>query len=167
VDCGTLSSNLLESELFGYSKGAFTGAHDNKEGIFSLANGGTIFLDEISNISLAVQGKLLRFLETREFLPLGATTPCQVNIRLIFATNKNLQDMVAEGSFREDFYYRIDVYPILLPQRTPPSNPSAWEPWTILPNHLRPMNSEPRLSRHCPAIWLRRRQPLRRKKRLM
>jgi len=115
VDCGTLSSNLLESELFGYSKGAFTGADDNKEGIFSLANGGTIFLDEISNISLAVQGKLLRFLETREFLPLGATTPCQVNIRLIFATNKNLQSMVAEGSFREDFYYRIDVYPILLP----------------------------------------------------
>ena len=115
VDCGTLSSNLLESELFGYSKGAFTGAHDNKEGIFSLANGGTIFLDEISNIGLAVQGKLLRFLETREFLPLGAGTPCQVNIRLIFATNKNLQGMVAEGSFREDFYYRIDVYPILLP----------------------------------------------------
>ena len=115
VDCGTLSSNLLESELFGYSKGAFTGADDNKEGIFSLANGGTIFLDEISNISLAVQGKLLRFLETREFLPLGAGTPSQVNIRLIFATNKNLQGMVAEGSFREDFYYRIDVYPILLP----------------------------------------------------
>ena len=115
VDCGTLSSNLLESELFGYSKGAFTGADDNKEGIFSLANGGTIFLDEISNISLEVQGKLLRFLETREFLPLGAGTPSQVNIRLIFATNKNLQGMVAEGSFREDFYYRIDVYPILLP----------------------------------------------------
>jgi len=115
VDCGTLTSNLLESELFGYTKGAFTGAHDNKEGIFSLANGGTIFLDEISNISLAVQGKLLRFLETREFLPLGAGIPSRVNVRLIFATNKNLQDMVAEGSFREDFYYRIDVYPILLP----------------------------------------------------
>jgi DNA-binding NtrC family response regulator len=115
VDCGTLSSNLLESELFGYTKGAFTGAHDNKEGIFSLANGGTIFLDEISNISLGVQGKLLRFLETREFLPLGAGIPSQVNVRLIFATNKNLQDMVADGSFREDFYYRIDVYPILLP----------------------------------------------------
>jgi DNA-binding NtrC family response regulator len=115
VDCGTLSNNLLESELFGYVKGAFTGADNNKEGIFKLANGGTIFLDEISNISLEVQGKLLRFFETREFLPLGATAPIQVDIRLIFATNKNLQEMVAKGSFREDFYYRIDVYPILIP----------------------------------------------------
>ncbi len=115
VDCGTLSSNLLESELFGYMKGAFTGADKNKEGIFKLADAGTIFLDEISNIGIEVQGKLLRFLETREFLPLGARTPSQVNIRLIFATNKNLQEMVADGSFREDFYYRIDVYPILLP----------------------------------------------------
>jgi len=115
VDCGTLSHNLLESELFGHTKGAFTGAHDNKEGIFKLADGGTIFLDEISNISLEVQGKLLRFLETREFLPLGASAPLPVNVRLIFATNKNLQQMVAEGTFREDFYYRIDVYPILLP----------------------------------------------------
>ncbi len=115
VDCGTLSSNLLESELFGYMKGAFTGADNDKEGIFKLADRGTIFLDEISNISLEVQGKLLRFLETREFLPLGARKPVQVDIRLIFATNKNLQEMVADGSFREDFYYRIDVYPILLP----------------------------------------------------
>jgi DNA-binding NtrC family response regulator len=115
VDCGTLSSNLLESELFGYTKGAFTGAQDDKAGIFGRANNGTVFLDEISNISLKVQGKLLRFLETREFLPLGGTTSSKVNIRLIFATNKNLQEMVARGAFREDFYYRIDVYPILLP----------------------------------------------------
>lgn len=115
VDCGTLSSNLLESELFGYMKGAFTGADSDKEGIFKLADRGTIFLDEISNIGLEVQGKLLRFLESRDFLPLGARTPLKVNIRLIFATNKNLQEMVADGSFREDFYYRIDVYPILLP----------------------------------------------------
>jgi DNA-binding NtrC family response regulator len=116
VDCGTLSSNLLESELFGYKKGAFTGAENDKEGILKLADGGTVFLDEISNISPEVQGKLLRFLETREFLPLGARIPLQVDIRFIFATNKNLQEMVTEGSFREDFYYRIDVYPILLPQ---------------------------------------------------
>jgi DNA-binding NtrC family response regulator len=115
VDCGTLSSSLLESELFGHTKGAFTGAHDKKDGIFKLADGGTIFLDEISNIGLEVQGKLLRFLETREFLPLGAGVATTVDVRLIFATNKNLQQMVAEGSFREDFYYRIDVYPILLP----------------------------------------------------
>jgi DNA-binding NtrC family response regulator len=115
VDCGTLSNNLLASELFGYMKGAFTGADKDKEGIFKLANRGTIFLDEISNISLEVQGKLLRFLETREFLPLGARKPLKVDIRIIFATNKNLKDMVTDGSFREDFYYRIDVYPILLP----------------------------------------------------
>ncbi len=115
VDCGTLSDNLLESELFGYVKGAFTGAHKDKDGIFRLAHQGTVFLDEISNISLEVQGKLLRFLEEREFLPLGGTSVRKVDIRLIFATNKNLRDMVAEGSFREDFYYRIFVYPINLP----------------------------------------------------
>jgi len=115
VDCGTLSRHRLESELFGHTKGAFTGAHKSKEGILSLADGGTIFLDEISNISLEVQSKLLRFLEMREFLPLGGTSPKKVDIRLIFATNKNLETMVNEGAFREDFYYRIFVYPIMLP----------------------------------------------------
>ena len=115
VDCGTLSENLLESELFGYAKGAFTGAHKDKVGIFRLAHRGTVFLDEISNINPEVQGKLLRFIETREFLPLGDTKTQQVDIRLIFATNKNLEEMVTDGSFREDFYYRIVVYPITLP----------------------------------------------------
>ncbi len=115
VDCGTLSDTLLESELFGYAKGAFTGAHNDKDGIFRLANGGTVFLDEISNISLNVQSKLLRFLENREFLPLGSTETQKVDVRLIFATNKNLEEMVGAGSFREDFYYRIFVYPIIIP----------------------------------------------------
>jgi DNA-binding NtrC family response regulator len=115
VDCATLTSNLLESELFGYTRGAFTGAARDKEGLFQLADQGTLFLDEIGNISLEVQGKLLRFLETREFWPLGATAPSKVDIRLIFATNKNLEDLVAAAGFREDFYYRIVVYPILLP----------------------------------------------------
>ncbi|MEN8243383.1 MAG: sigma-54 dependent transcriptional regulator [Thermodesulfobacteriota bacterium] len=115
VDCGTLAGNRLESELFGHVKGAFTSAHKSKEGILSLADSGTVFLDEISNISLAVQGKLLRFLETREFLPLGGTSPKKVDLRLIFATNTNLETMVNEGSFRQDFYYRIFVYPIMLP----------------------------------------------------
>ena len=115
VDCGTLSGNLLENELFGHNKGAFTGAHRQKKGIFSLANKGTVFLDEISNISLEVQAKLLRFLETREFLPLGGTSPEKVDVRLIFATNTHLEDKVSEGSFREDFYYRIHVYPIIIP----------------------------------------------------
>ncbi|MEW6078025.1 MAG: sigma-54 dependent transcriptional regulator [Thermodesulfobacteriota bacterium] len=115
VDCGTLKDNFLESELFGHVKGAFTGAHKEKTGIFQLAHQGTVFLDEISNISLEVQGKLLRFLETREFLPLGGTAIRKVDIRLIFATNKNLEEMVAAGQFREDFYYRIFVYPIHIP----------------------------------------------------
>ena len=115
VDCGTLSGNLLESELFGYEKGAFTGAFKNKVGIFKSADGGTVFLDEISNISPEVQGKLLRFLETREFLPLGATAKQKVNVRLIFATNRDLMEMVKEGAFRQDFYYRIFVYPIFTP----------------------------------------------------
>jgi DNA-binding NtrC family response regulator len=115
VDCGTLSETLLESELFGYTKGAFTGAHHDKDGIFKLADGGTVFLDEISNISLSVQSKLLRFLENREFLSLGSNKTQKVDVRLIFATNKNLEEMVEMGSFRQDFYYRIFVYPILIP----------------------------------------------------
>ena len=115
VDCGTLSGSLLESELFGFQKGAFTGADRDKEGIFSLAAGGTVFLDEISNTGPEVQGKLLRFMEQREFLPLGAGAVRKVDVRLIFATNQNLEEMVAAGTFRQDFYYRIQVYPILLP----------------------------------------------------
>ncbi len=115
VDCGTLSGSLLSSELFGHKKGAYTGAHTDKPGIFAKADGGTVFLDEISNIDLDVQGQLLRFLESREFIPIGSTTIRKVDIRLILATNKNLENMVADGLFREDFYYRIFVYPILLP----------------------------------------------------
>ena len=115
VDCGTISATLLESELFGHTKGAFTGAHRDKPGIFKVANGGTVFLDEIGNITVEVQAKLLRFLEGREFLPLGSTTMQTVDVRLILATNQDLKEMVSEGSFREDFYYRIFVYPIAMP----------------------------------------------------
>ena len=115
VDCGTISATLLESELFGHTKGSFTGAHRDKPGIFKVANGGTIFLDEIGNITVEVQAKLLRFLEGREFLPLGSTTTQTVDVRLILATNQDLKEMVSEGSFREDFYYRIFVYPIAMP----------------------------------------------------
>jgi len=115
VDCGTLSGNLLESELFGHAQGAFTGAHKEKEGIFKRADGGTVFLDEIGNIDLDVQGKLLRFLESREFIPVGHIAPQHVDIRLILATNQNLEAMVQSGRFRHDFYYRIFVYPIYLP----------------------------------------------------
>jgi DNA-binding NtrC family response regulator len=115
VDCGTLSVELLESELFGHVKGAFTGAVSNKQGIFEAADKGTVFLDEICNINLEIQGKLLRFIQEREFLPVGGTETKHVDIRLIFATNRDLEKMVADGTFREDLYYRLYVYPIQLP----------------------------------------------------
>ncbi len=115
VDCGTLSEGMLSSELFGHVKGAFTGAERDKPGIFKLADGGTVFLDEISNTTVEIQSRLLRFIETREFMPIGDTKIIKVDVRLIFATNKKLDKMVKEGRFREDFYYRIFVYPIAMP----------------------------------------------------
>ncbi|MGD8384665.1 MAG: sigma-54 dependent transcriptional regulator [Lysobacterales bacterium] len=115
VDCCSLSENLLESELFGHTKGSFTGAVSNKKGLLEVADGGSLFLDEIGNISLSTQAKLLRFIEEREFKAVGDTRTRTVNIRLITATNKDLEAMVADGSFRDDFYYRINVFPIEVP----------------------------------------------------
>jgi len=115
VDCTTLSEGLLESELFGHVKGSFTGAVSNKKGLFEVAEGGTLFLDEIGNISLATQAKLLRFIEEREFKAVGDTRTQALNVRLITATNKDLEAMVADGTFREDLYYRINIFPIELP----------------------------------------------------
>jgi transcriptional regulator with GAF, ATPase, and Fis domain len=115
VNCAALSGTLLESELFGHVKGAFTGAVHNKAGVFEVADHGTVFLDEICNINMEVQGKLLRFLQEREFVPLGGTQSKSVDVRLVFATNKDLKTMVANGALREDFYYRIFVYPISVP----------------------------------------------------
>jgi DNA-binding NtrC family response regulator len=115
VDCGTLSAELLQSDLFGHVKGAFTGAVAHKRGIMEAADRGTVFLDEICNVDLEVQGKLLRFIQEREFLPLGDTQVRKVDTRLVFATNRDLAKMVGEGTFREDLYYRLHVFPILLP----------------------------------------------------
>jgi DNA-binding NtrC family response regulator len=115
VDSGTLSSNLLESELFGHVRGSFTGAVTTKPGLFEVANHGTIFLDEIGNINLGVQGKLLRALQEHEILPIGGTKPKKVDARFIFATNRDLKEMVAEEKFRDDLYYRVFVFPIQLP----------------------------------------------------
>jgi len=115
VDCTSLSENLLESELFGHVKGSFTGAVTNKKGLFETADGGTLFLDEIGNISLTTQAKLLRFIEEREFKAVGDTRVQKVDVRLITATNKNLEGMVADDEFRDDLYYRINIFPIEIP----------------------------------------------------
>jgi len=115
VDCNTLSENLLESELFGHVKGAFTGAVAHKRGLFEIANNGTLFLDELGNIPLPTQAKLLRVLQEHEFKAVGDTRTQATNVRLIAATNADLKAMVAAGTFREDLYYRINVFPIQVP----------------------------------------------------
>ena len=112
VNCATLPKDLIESELFGHKKGAFTGAIANKVGKFSLADGGTIFLDEIGEIPIDLQSKLLRVLQEGEFDALGSTKTSKVDVRIIAATNRNLLEMVNEGKFREDLYYRLNVFPI-------------------------------------------------------
>jgi len=115
VDCNTLSENLLESELFGHVKGAFTGAVSSKRGMFEIANNGTLFLDEFGNISLSTQAKLLRVIQEHEFRAVGGTSSQRTNVRLITATNKDLTAMVAANTFREDLYYRVNVFPIHAP----------------------------------------------------
>ncbi|MBN2473105.1 MAG: sigma 54-interacting transcriptional regulator [Pirellulales bacterium] len=115
VNCGALPDTLLESELFGYKKGAFTGASRDKPGRYALAEGGTLFLDEIGDVSTALQVKLLRVLQEREYEPLGATATVKANARMIAATNRPLAELVARGTFREDLYYRLNVLKIVLP----------------------------------------------------
>ncbi len=114
-DCTALAPTLLESELFGHVKGSFSGAIATKKGLFEVADGGTVFLDEVGNLSLETQAKLLRVLETRRVKKVGDTAERQVDIRLIAATNRNLAEMVGAGQFREDLYYRLNVVPIHLP----------------------------------------------------
>ena len=115
VNCGALPETLLESELFGYMKGSFTGASANKQGLFEAANGGTIFLDEISATTPALQIKLLRVLQNREFKRVGGTTDIKVDVRVIAASNQDLQQEISRGTFREDLYYRLNVIPVHMP----------------------------------------------------
>ena len=114
-NCGAVPETLIESELFGYEKGAFTGATETKRGYFEQADGGTVFMDEIGELSLKAQVKLLRFLETMQFRRVGGQSPLSIDVRFIAATNRNLQAMVEEGLFREDLWYRLNVYPIHIP----------------------------------------------------
>jgi len=115
LDCSCLSPSVLESELFGHVKGAFTGAIQNKVGIFEVANEGTLFLDEIANLTLEVQGKLLRVMETLEYKPVGASHFKETDVRIIAATNRDLKTMVDNNDFREDLFYRLNVFPVYLP----------------------------------------------------
>jgi Nif-specific regulatory protein len=115
VNCAALPETLVESELFGYERGAFTGAQQRKQGRFELANGGTIFLDEIGELSPGTQVKLLRVLQEREFERVGGTEPVRVDVRVIAATNRDLEKALAESHFREDLYYRVNVFPIFIP----------------------------------------------------
>ena len=115
VNCAALPETLLESELFGHERGAFTGAVSRKEGRFVLAHRGSLFLDEIGELSLTTQAKILRVLQNREFESLGSTRTLKVDVRIIAATNRNLDAMVREGRFRDDLFYRLNVFPIVLP----------------------------------------------------
>ncbi len=115
VDCSTLASGVLESELFGHVKGAFTDATDTHEGLFKAADEGTLFLDDVANLSMEIQAKLLRVLETREFKPVGSSRFEKTNVRIVTATNRDLNQMSREGSFREDLFYRLNVFPVRLP----------------------------------------------------
>ena len=115
VNCAAIPAGLLESELFGHEKGAFTGALMQKKGRFELADGGTLFLDEIGDIPLELQAKLLRVLQEQEFERLGSTQPIRVNVRIIAATHRDLAAMIREGKFREDLFYRLNVFPVAIP----------------------------------------------------
>ncbi|MDP2029591.1 MAG: sigma-54 dependent transcriptional regulator [Thiobacillus sp.] len=115
VNCGAFNEELLANELFGHSKGAFTGAHADKKGLLEAASGGTLFLDEITEMSPAMQVKLLRVIQEKEVLPLGATTPVKIDVRFIAATNRDVQEMVKQGGFRQDLYFRLNVVNLHIP----------------------------------------------------
>ena len=117
INCGAISPNLIESEFFGYEKGAFTGANANgKKGYFEMANNGVLFLDEIGELPLEMQAKLLRVIQDGEFFRVGGISPVKTNVRIISATNRDLEKMIEEGNFRRDLYYRLNVVPIVIPR---------------------------------------------------
>lgn len=115
VNCGAIPEGTIDSELFGHEKGSFTGAHEARKGYFEVANGGTIFLDEVGELPLATQARLLRVLETKEFIRVGSSKVQKTDVRIVAATNVNLQQAIEKGKFREDLYYRLNTVPILLP----------------------------------------------------
>jgi DNA-binding NtrC family response regulator len=156
VHCAAIPANLLESELFGHEKGAFTGANERRVGRFESADGGTLFLDEIGEIDATTQVKLLRFLETRAVERLGSHRPIALDLRLVCATNRDLQQMVKEGKFREDLYYRLSVVPL----RLPPLRERTDDVPLLLAHYLERFAKEngvtaPRLSPEALAVFVR------------
>ena len=147
INCVAIPGNLLESELFGYEKGAFTGATARKMGKFELADGGTIFLDEIGDMSLETQAKLLRVLQEREFERLGGNQSIRVDVRFIAATNKDLPRMVKKGEFREDLYYRLNVFPLILPPLRTREDVSVLTDY-FLKNLSKPLKISPEAMEH-------------------
>ena len=125
INCSAIPRDLLESELFGYVKGAFTGASQNRAGRLEQAQGGTLFLDEIADLDPALQAKLLRVLQEREFSPVGSDQVRRLDVRFIAATNRDLKELVRDGEFREDLFYRLDVYNIVVPPAPPGRHPGA------------------------------------------
>lgn len=115
VNCGAIPEGTIDSELFGHEKGSFTGAHGSRQGYFEVANGGTIFLDEVAELPMQTQVRLLRVLETGEFIRVGSSKPIKTNVRVVAATNENMQKAIANGKFREDLFYRLSTVPIQLP----------------------------------------------------
>jgi len=156
VHCAAIPANLLESELFGHEKGAFTGANERRVGRFESADGGTLFLDEIGEIDATTQVKLLRFLETRAVERLGSHRPIALDLRLVCATNRDLQQMVKEGKFREDLFYRLSVVPL----RLPPLRERTDDVPLLLAHYLERFAKEngataPRLSPEALAVFVR------------
>ncbi len=115
LNCASLPESIVESEIFGHKKGAFTGATTNKQGLFQAADGGTLFLDEVNSLPLSIQAKLLRFLETGECLPVGSVKPQKIDVRIIAATNADLEHQITAGTFRQDLFFRLNVVPLELP----------------------------------------------------
>jgi two-component system response regulator AtoC len=138
INCAALTDTLLESELFGHERGAFTGATQTKRGLFELAHGGTLLLDEIGEMSVNLQAKLLRALEEHRFERVGGTRAITVDVRVIAATNRELQEAIEEKIFREDLYYRLNVFPIQLPplkERQEDILPLAVYEWGVRPGN--------------------------------
>lgn len=115
VDCGSLVPTLIESELFGYVKGAFTGANQNKDGLMAMAEGGTIFLDEVGELPIDLQAKMLRAIQEKEIRPVGSTRRVPINVRILAATNRDLEQAVTQGTFRRDLYFRLNVLSLRIP----------------------------------------------------